>query len=241
LRWFLDMNQMVSAIVVAAGKGKRMGGNSPKQYRPLGNRPILCHTLAAIHSCGMIDRIILVVPEQDYPFCREHILAPIDMGKKVQLAPGGETRQESVYNGLQSIKENNGIVVIHDGVRPFVRSEEIEECIQSAAEFGACILGTPVHNTLKQVDASGHIKKTIPRNSVWQAQTPQCFQLSLIKKAHVAAKRDTYTGSDDASLVERLGKQVNIIGGSRYNIKITTGEDLLLARAVIESGIFKAF
>jgi 2-C-methyl-D-erythritol 4-phosphate cytidylyltransferase len=235
------MNQMISAIVVAAGKGKRMGGDSPKQYLPLVNRPILCHTLAAIHSCGSIDRIILVLAEQDYSFCRENILAPLDLEEKVQLVPGGETRQESVYNGLQSIEENNGIVVIHDGVRPFVRPEEIEACITSAAESGACILGIPVHNTLKQVDATGHIKKTTPRNSVWQAQTPQCFQLSLIKKAHVAAKRDGYSGSDDALLVERLGKPVNIIDGSRYNIKITTQEDLLLARAVIGSGIFEVF
>jgi len=210
-----------------------MDDSLKKQYILLKGRPILDFTLAAISSCKRIDRIFLVVPEEDFDFCHRNIPGVSAYIDKLQLVAGGTTRQESVYNGLRAIKDSEGLVVIHDGVRPFVRPEQVEACIESAGKYGSCILGIPAHDTLKSVKASGQIEKTVARDTIWLSQTPQAFRLELIKKAHDNAIKDRYAGSDDASLVERLGEKVKIILGSKYNIKITTKEDLLIAQALI--------
>jgi 2-C-methyl-D-erythritol 4-phosphate cytidylyltransferase len=154
------------------------------------------------------------------------------MKKKVKLVKGGKERQESVYNGLLAVDEKDATVVIHDGVRPFISSDLIEECVREALLHKACVLGLPASDTLKIVDDTGYINKTLSRDSVWLVQTPQAFDYSLIKKAHDIAKKDGITGTDDAMLVERLGERVRIIQGSKNNIKITTKEDLILAQAM---------
>ena len=225
---------MVAAIIVAAGKGVRMQDSKRKQYLPLAGLPIIAHTLTIFGNCDLVDHIYLIIPRDDFVFCRERILNRIKPAAKVTLVAGGARRQESVYRGLQQLDPGCRIVVIHDGVRPFVQPDQITACISGAQKIGACILGIPAYDTLKQVDQSGNIVNTTARDAIWLAQTPQAFRYDLIKKAHEQARLDGYQGTDDASLVERLGAPVRIIRGSRSNIKITTKEDLEIARALLE-------
>ncbi len=203
-----------------------------KQYLALEGRPILVHTLITFNRCDRIDRIIVAVPAEDIEFCRTEIIPAAHMEKETRLVIGGARRQDSVYNSLKTIETDNGIVLIHDGVRPFVRQEQILACIKSAQKHGACVLGIPAFDTVKQINAKNEIVQTRQRDMLWLAQTPQAFQLKLIKEAHAAAKQEGYSGTDDAALLERLGKMVKMIPGSRNNIKITDQEDLKLARAL---------
>ena len=223
---------MVAAVIVAAGKGLRMQETLRKQYLPLAGLPILGHTLRVFDRCDLVDQLYLVIPRDDIDFCREKILDPLKPIRRVQLVAGGVRRQESVYNGLQQVDPACRIVVIHDGVRPFLLPDHLSACIDGARKFGACILGVPAQDTLKQVDQSANIVGTIARDTIWLAQTPQAFRSELIKKAHHQACLDGYQGTDDASLVERLGQTVKIIHGSRSNIKITNQEDLAISRAL---------
>jgi 2-C-methyl-D-erythritol 4-phosphate cytidylyltransferase len=224
---------MVAAVIVAAGKGIRMQDPLRKQYLPLAGLPILAHTLAVIDDCDLVGHIYLVIPQDDIDFCRENILDRLKLVRNVHLVAGGARRQESVYNGLQQIDPGCRIVLIHDGVRPFVQPDQLSACINGARKFGACILGIPAYDTLKKINKSGNIVDTIARDAIWLAQTPQAFHYDLIKKAHDQARLDGYQGTDDASLVERLGGAVKILRGSRSNIKITNKEDLKIARALL--------
>ena len=228
---------MVIAIVVAAGQGLRMQASMRKQYLPLANRPILAHTLAVVDDCDSVDQIFLVIPLEDFDYCRKNILDPLNLKHAVKLIAGGDRRQESVYNGLQQAEPDCDVVVIHDGVRPFVRPGQITDCINGARKIGACILGIPAYDTLKKVDKSENIVETFLRDAIWLAQTPQAFRYDLIKKAHEQARIDGYPGTDDASLVERLGEAVKILRGSRNNLKITTEEDLNIARALLKKTV----
>jgi len=225
---------MVAAIIVAAGKGTRMQDPVRKQYQPLAGLPILTHSISAFSKSDLVDSIYLVVPRDDFDFCRQNILDPIKLGPKTRLVAGGARRQESVYRGLQQLDPGCRLVVIHDGVRPFVQPDQITACIKGARQAGACILGIPAYDTLKRVDPSENIVDTVARDAIWLAQTPQAFRYDLIQKAHEQARLDGHQGTDDASLVERLGTPVKIIRGSRSNIKITTKEDLQIARAMLE-------
>lgn len=224
---------MVSAIIVAAGQGVRMGNSIPKQYLTLGDRPILAYSLMAFSLCSSVDKLYLVIPESDVDYCRHKIVLPLKLSIDIQLVPGGPQRQLSVYNGLRKIEDRQGIVVIHDGARPFVKPEHIQMCILGARETGACILAVPVADTLKKVNRSGLIDNTIERKGVWQAQTPQAFAYDLIIRAHEKAREDGFIASDDALLVERLDNKVKIVTGNRNNLKITTPEDLQIAQAML--------
>ena len=226
---------MVSAIIVAAGKGLRMNDPTRKQYLDLGGRPILAHSVIIFDRCELIDKIFLVLPKEDIEYCRQNIVPSMELKNGLNLVSGGEQRQNSVYNGLQAIDKNTDTVVIHDGARPFIQPHELESCILGARKFGACILGLRAGDTVKHVGKSGFIEKTLERDRIWLAQTPQAFKYELIMRAHQIARRDGYTGSDDASLVERLGKDVRIINGSKNNMKITVREDLVMARAMLDA------
>ena len=226
---------MVTAIIVAAGKGVRMQSHQRKQYLPLAELPILVHTLKVFCECERVSRINLVIPRGDFNYCRNHILDRIPPSPNITLIPGGDRRQSSVYNGLQQIGSNCRIVVIHDGVRPFVRLEQLDACIDGAVEFGACILAVRAHDTLKRVDRSGRIVNTVARDTIWLAQTPQAFRSDLIQRAHRRARAGGFEGTDDASLVERLNQTVVIHPGSRRNLKITDKEDLIIARALLDA------
>jgi 2-C-methyl-D-erythritol 4-phosphate cytidylyltransferase len=221
----------VSAIIVAGGSGRRMGADIRKQYLEIGGSPIISRTILAIDACPAIKNIYLVIPEEDHLFCQESILSSIHVRSFIKLVSGGKIRQESVHNGLSAIDTHDGIVLIHDGVRPFIAVDQINNCIKGAERFGACILGVPVSDTLKHTDAQGDIAKTVDRNFMWLAQTPQAFQYQLIKKAHDYAVLNGFQGTDDASLVEQVGERVRMIPGSVFNIKITTPEDFLIAQA----------
>ena len=229
---------MVSAIIVAAGEGARMKGKMRKQYLNLSGLPVLAYSIMAFDSCSLIEEIFIVVPKEDIEYCQNKILSLLDLKKSIKLVPGGAKRQDSVYNGLQAInKKNTETVVIHDGVRPFINPEDLKECILGSKKYGACILATAAIDTLKRVGESDIIATTVHRENIWLAQTPQAFQYDLILKAHETARRDGYVGTDDASLVERMGEDVKIINGGKFNIKITKKEDLPIAKAIFDAGL----
>ena len=224
---------MVTAIIVAAGKGTRMQDVQRKQYLLLAGLPILTRTLVVFDKCERVEQIILVIPQDDFSFCEKNILKPAGLTGRILLVPGGERRQDSVFNGLKAVDPGCSIVVIHDGVRPFLQNDQLIACIEGARESGACIMGLPASETLKQVNASDHIIKTLKRDDVWLAQTPQAFRYDLIRKAHESACVEGDLATDDASLVERLGGTVKIIPGSRNNIKITIQEDFEMAQNIL--------
>lgn len=215
-----------------------MGHATRKQYLYLGGCPLVVHALRAFDDCPSVEQLLLILPRDDLAFGRDNLLAGHAFRKKIRLVAGGETRQSSVFNGIRAIEKQDDIVVIHDGVRPFVRPEQIEACITHAARNGACILGVPVNDTLKRIDRDRLITATVPREKVWRAQTPQAFRYALIAAAHESARREGFTASDDALLLERLGEKVGMIHGSEYNIKITTPEDLALAERIFEAKLF---
>lgn len=222
----------VSAIIVAGGKGIRMGAATRKQFMLLAGKPIICHTLEVFDACSCIDEIYLVVPPDELDTCSEKWISSCTIHKKIHLVAGGTERQDSVYRGIQAVlSELCEVVVIHDAVRPFVSSRMIEACVLEARVSGACIVGMPAMDTAKLVN-SGQIERTLDRNAIWMAQTPQAFDLNLIRSAHEKARLDGFMGTDDAMLVERLGRKIRIIAGSRLNMKITTPEDLALAAGV---------
>ena len=224
---------MTSAIIVAAGGGTRMNGKIRKQYFSIKGRSVVGHTLLVFDRCKSIATIILVIPEADVEYCQKQILLPLGLKKEVRLIHGGKERQDSVYNGLLAVDHKDGVVVIHDGVRPNIHHDDITACINGAVDHGACILGVPAYDTLKRVSDGGVIEETIKRDPIWLAQTPQAFQYELILKAHNRARMDGFSGTDDSVLVERLGEKVKIIKGSRYNVKITKEEDLVFAEAIL--------
>jgi 2-C-methyl-D-erythritol 4-phosphate cytidylyltransferase len=230
-----DRPNKVSAVIVAAGQGTRMGTEARKQYMMLGNRPVLFHTILAFEKCNVIEEIFLVIPRADGPFCKKEIIDPLRPNKPIHLVSGGATRQESVYNGLKAIDGRAGLVVIHDGVRPLVRIDRISECVRVAEKYGSCILAVPASDTVKTVDEHDRVIGTMKRHMIRMAQTPQAFHYNLILRAHVTAQKQACAGTDDAELVELCGKVVKMIPGDPYNIKITTHEDLKLAEALLAS------
>ena len=230
---------MTTAIIVAAGKGLRMGRSRAKQFLPLAGRPILSSTMAAFNRCPQVRRIILVVPKADFDFCRCHIL-PDAVGRgDICLVAGGLCRQESVYNGLSVMGDGDPdrVVLIHDGVRPFVTPSLIGACIDAARESGACVPVVSPYDTVKEIGDDHTVVRTLDRGRLRLAQTPQAFHFDLIRRAHEQARRDNTPGTDDASLVERLGHSVRMIDGSRTNVKITTAEDLAMAEAMTAAGL----
>ncbi|RJQ68492.1 MAG: 2-C-methyl-D-erythritol 4-phosphate cytidylyltransferase [Desulfobacteraceae bacterium] len=225
---------MIAALIVAAGKGVRMGTGLRKQYLSLGGQTILAHTLKKFDQCPMVDHIVMAVPQDEMAFCRREIIDPLRMRAHTELVAGGARRQDSVCNGLDVLTEE-GIVLIHDGVRPLVSRNLIEACIQGAQRWDACIPVLGVTDTLKKINPQGHIEATVPREGLCMAQTPQAFRATLIKQVHQTARRNGWTATDDASLVERAGGVVHVISGSPINIKITTPDDLRWAETLLGS------
>lgn len=226
----------VAAIIPAAGIGRRMQQNLPKQYLTLGDRPILAVTLAVFEQLPEITEITVVAQPAALDFCQQQVIAPYGFKKVWRLVPGGKERQDSVYNALKVLQRQNDwdIFLVHDGVRPFVTPEEIRRVIQAAQQHGAAILACPAQDTVKKVNRAKQIKKTLPRQDIWLAQTPQAFQAAILWRAFVAAYGRNFYGTDEASLVEALGLPVVVEPGSPLNIKVTTPEDLLLATAIYQ-------
>ena len=222
------------AIIVSAGKGQRFMEGKKKQFYLLSGKPILAHTLDQFETCPLVRSTLLVVSEEDMDYTLKEIVEKYKYRKISQIVPGGKRRQDSVKNGMDALAKAVDIVMIHDGVRPFVTRAMIEDSIHSAERFGAVVVAMPVKDTIKMSNPDGTVLKTLDRESLWQAQTPQTFQAKVIREAYTKAAEDDFVGTDDASLVERLGVKVHILPGSYTNIKITTPEDLILAHLFLK-------
>ena len=220
----------VGAIIPAAGRGKRIGASVPKQFLEIQGKPLLHHTLTVFASCKLIDYVVLVMPRADVDEMGEDWLNKYEIVRKVVV--GGEQRQDSVYNGFNSLEEGTDIVVVHDGVRPFTTPQMIIATVEAAQQHGAAITAIPVSDTVKQA-ADGFVKQTVSRDGLWRVQTPQAFQYGLLQQAFKKAKKDSYYGTDEGSLVEYLGERVKIVPGSELNIKITRKEDLVLGESLL--------
>ncbi|MBU5443731.1 2-C-methyl-D-erythritol 4-phosphate cytidylyltransferase [Paenibacillus sp. MSJ-34] len=225
------MKRKLGAVVVAAGKGSRMGTEESKQYLRLGNKPIIIHTLETFERMAEIDEIALVVGADDVERCRQWI-SEYGIRKATSVVAGGNERQHSVYKGLAQLDVE--YVLIHDGVRPFVRMDHARACFDEAVRSGAAVLAVPVKDTIKQVNESGVIQTTPDRRSLWAIQTPQAFRHSVVLAAHEQARKDGFIGTDDSMLVERLGIPVTVVEGDYTNIKITTPEDLDFAALLLK-------
>jgi len=227
----------VTAIVVAAGEGRRVGSALPKPYRLIAGRAMVLRTLDRCFGARRVDDVILVVAANELARCEGLLNADAALGHRPwRLQPGGETRQESVTCGLKALKAETEIVVIHDGARPLVAPALIDRCVEVACEHGAAIAGVPVHDTIKIVSEDCWVRSTPDRNGLWEIQTPQVFRKDLIVEGHERAARDGFRATDDAMLIERMAKPVFVVEGDRSNLKITVPEDILLAETLIQSG-----
>jgi 2-C-methyl-D-erythritol 4-phosphate cytidylyltransferase len=218
----------VLAIIPAAGTGVRMGGETPKQFLSLDGVPIFIHTVRKFSISSAIDGIHLGVRPEDMDRTRES-LAREQFRKPVQLISGGATRHETVEHALEAAPPGTDLVVVHDAVRPFVSLDLISAVVEAAGRDGAAILGVPSIDTVKQVERQ-MILGTIPRERIVLAQTPQAFRYELLREAFARATIEGFFGTDESSLVERLGATVTVLMGSDRNIKITKPSDLPLAR-----------
>ncbi|MBF0203829.1 MAG: 2-C-methyl-D-erythritol 4-phosphate cytidylyltransferase [Desulfamplus sp.] len=229
----------IYALIVAGGNGLRMESAIRKQYIKISGIPLLARTIGVFSSFDSIAHIVVVVPEEDVRYCFENIISPYSFNDRVCIVSGGKERQHSVMNGLKKVRElaslQHGfkIVLIHDGVRPFVDHEIINRCIEGAVKHGACIPVISVSDTLKRGDGNGFVAKGVDRNNLYQVQTPQAFNLDLIINAHEQALLSDFSATDDSSLVEQLRKKVFMTSGSIKNIKITTKEDLIFAEYML--------
>ncbi len=224
-------------IIVAGGKGLRMGGDIPKQFLPIAGKPILMRTLERFREYSTTLQIILVLPkdQQDYwlQLCKEY-----DFKVDYQMTDGGETRFHSVQHGLALIPDDaEGVVGVHDGVRPFPSIEVIRKCYETARVKQAVIPVIPVVETLRVIDPIGTIETivpthTVPRNDYRLVQTPQTFDIQLLKAANQQPYNDNFT--DDASVVEAFGQEITLVEGNRENIKITTPYDMIVAEALVQ-------
>lgn len=217
----------VGAVIVAAGRGSRMAGVD-KLLAPLASRPLLAHTLAAFQACPSVERVTLVMARGRLEEGRDLVRAH-GFDKVAAVCEGGEHRQDSARAGLEALGACRWVVV-HDGARPLVTPRLIEDGLAAAHETGAAICAVPLSDTLKQVTASGEVERTLERQGLWLAQTPQVFRYDLLLEAH---SRATAEATDDAALVEAMGGRVRVYMGSPRNIKVTTPEDLALVRAML--------
>jgi len=223
----------VAAIIPAAGSGSRMGSAVPKQFIELEGIPILIHTLRAFQRAGSVGYIIVAVPPESCAWAEE-LVQRYQLAKVYRVVPGGRLRQDSVRAGIEALPPEVEIVIVHDGVRPFVPISLIESCLQEAAKSGAAMAAVPAKDTLKSVSAERIVEHTINRTGVWQAQTPQAFRKSLLAEAYSRAtdKKD-FMATDEAGLLELLSHPVKVVEGAETNIKITRQEDLILAEAIL--------
>ncbi|MFC4811510.1 2-C-methyl-D-erythritol 4-phosphate cytidylyltransferase [Paenibacillus sp. GCM10023250] len=221
-------------VVVAAGRGTRMGTAESKQYLLLRDKPILVHTLETFQAMDEIAEIALVVGRPDIERC-EALVAKHGLHKVASILEGGGERQHSVGRGLAALGGEVDWVMVHDGVRPFVSREAVRRCMAKALATEAAVLAVPVKDTIKQVNEDGVITATPERRSLWAIQTPQAFRRSLLERGLRRAGEDGFVGTDDAAAVERLGVPVAVAEGDYTNIKITTPDDLPYAEFLLAS------
>lgn len=222
----------VVAIIPAAGAGRRMGSASEKQFLPLRGIPILAHTLRVFEQSSEVGGIVLVVAPQQRQALEREVLLPHPCEKLLRVIDGGPERQDSVANGIRAVPLDSELVVVHDGVRPLVSVELLEEVLEAAHQHGAAIAAIPAGDTVKQAE-NQKVVATLKRETIWLAQTPQAFHADLLRRAYEKAARDRVIVTDDAALVERIGAAVHLVRGSPENIKVTTPSDLVVAEAIL--------
>ncbi|GJL56847.1 MAG: 2-C-methyl-D-erythritol 4-phosphate cytidylyltransferase [Nitrospirales bacterium] len=227
------MSSRVAAVVPAAGRGVRMGGSTPKQFLSLGDVPLVVHSLRTLDAVEAISEVIVVIPEADRQYCQEAVVDRFHIQKVTQIVSGGRRRQDSVRHGMLALKTKPDVVVVHDGVRPFVSREIVEQAIVTAQTQGAALVAIPMKDTVKRVNEQGRVEATLARKQLWLAQTPQVFRYSWLVEAHAMAEAKNLDVTDDAGLVEQLGYPVTIVQGSAFNIKITRPEDIALGEAIL--------
>jgi len=222
-----EVNKYV--IIVAGGSGSRMKSDIPKQFLLLNELPVLMHTIKAFHQADFTLSIIVVLPEQQLSYWQKLSLK-YDFTIPHQIVIGGRTRFHSVWNGLQSIKSTSGVVAIHDGVRPLVSSKVILKTFELAVSKGSAVVAVPMKESVRTVEENG-ANSHLDRSKLWTIQTPQTFKLAVLKEAYSQGYQDFFT--DDASVFEAFGEVVNLVEGDYGNIKITTPEDLIFAKAML--------
>ena len=230
------IDKRVVALIPAAGSGVRMGGHVAKPFLQLNGREILAHTLDLFERTALVDDVWVIVGADNLVACRQGIVERYGFKKVRDVVAGGASRQESVWRGLQRIDAGVDLVVVHDGVRPFVTETVLLATLACAAEHGAAVSAIPLRDTLKRVSPQGEVEATVPRENLWRTQTPQAFRRQLLETAHQQARQRNLRATDDAGLLESLGHPVRVVPGLEGNIKITTPDDLnLSARLLGES------
>lgn len=222
----------VTAIVPAAGRGARMKGDIPKQFLLLAGKPILIHTLNKLSRCK-VDEMVIVVQEEKMDLARRLIEEEL-ADKPFKLVKGGVERQDSVRAGLAAVDKDCSIVVVHDAVRPFVNPGAVNEVIEAAEKTGAAILAVRPSDTIRLEDKDSGIMDDLPRDRLWQIQTPQAFSKDLLIAGHKKALGEGYSATDDAGLVEHMGHRVTVVQGDSMNLKITGPRDLELAQVLLK-------
>lgn len=226
-----------TGIITAAGSGLRLPGDIKKQYRNLGGIPILIRSLEPFMSSPLISNVIVTVPEDDVDYCQALIkIYFLDIDKPYLVIAGGGERQDSVFGALQNCPGNTDFVFIHDGVRPFISQELLEDLLETAQQEGAAIPAAALKHTIKSIDGN-HVQSTLPRNELVQVFTPQVFAYKLIMDAYLQAYADGFVGTDDSSLLERLGFKVPYLISSELNLKITNDIDMFFATQLIDKNM----
>lgn len=221
---------MYTVLLPAAGSGKRMGAGQNKLFLELRNVPILIHTLRVFEEDPKCKHIVLAVKKEEQVFI-EQLLIKYSITKVAAITEGGAERQHSVYACLKA-SPDQGIVLVHDAARPFIKQEVIHRLVQTAMQSGAAVAAVRAKDTMKKAQ-NGIIQETVDREILWIIQTPQAFQFSLLEKAEKLANEDGFLGTDESMLVERLGKQVYIVESTYDNVKMTTQEDLLFGEVIL--------
>lgn len=221
------------AIIPAGGTGKRLQSHVAKQFIRLNGVPVLVHALKPFEQSNLIDEIIVALPSDEIVWMRAELTEKYGISKITSVVPGGKERQDSVKNCLDALPETCDWVVVHDAARPLVTAELIEKVLNAARKVGAATCGRPLKDTLKEVGHMSCVSKTVPRDHLWLTQTPQAFRRDILESAYRKAYAENFYGTDEASLVERLGQDVTMVEGSEENIKITTQEDLGMVETLI--------
>ena len=223
----------ISVIIVAGGKGRRYGDNIPKQFAHLSRKPVIQRSLERFASIKNVKEIIVAIPTNYAKYFREKVLSRIESSKSILIVKGGGTRQDSVFRAIDSVSPKSDIIMVHDAVRPLVGRNEILKLVPVVTKNKAAILAVPASDTVKLV-LGNIITKTLPRNNVWLAHTPQGFETKLFMRAAAKAKRDGFVGTDCSSLVERIGWRVRVVEDSHRNMKITTKADLRIMGSALK-------
>lgn len=225
------IDREVCVMIAAAGMGKRMNLKQNKQYLPIHGKPMVRHTIELFDEMDEITFLVLLIRKGEEAMMKD-ILEDMDLNHSIYMVVGGDERQDTIWEGLQFIRDWDGIVLTHDGARPFVTKEEVLAVIEGAEESGACCLSTPMKDTVKISEDGRWSGVTPDRSKLFAIQTPQGFQKDILVRAYIQAYDEGYYGTDDCSLVEKTGRKVKLIRGSYNNIKITTPEDLIFADAI---------